>query len=85
MIRKVTHATMIQTDGTRTVYGIFLSTLHYDLSARPDFINIHRSKHIASVECVNERSGHPDPSLVAGFYRALASLYATQDAPAFSW
>jgi hypothetical protein len=76
--RRVTFATMIRTDGTNTVYGVYRGDLQ--LSGKPH-IDLNRNCiHVISIERMNQ---HWHNEELAERYLEMTRPYATDAAPAF--
>jgi len=78
MIRKVTYATLIFTDGTNQVYGVFRGKLYRPRAPHQSWwFGLGAAKQIASIKT----QATPD----VFNYFAAAAQYATPDFPAFDW
>lgn len=76
--RQVTFATMMQTDGTTSVFGVFRGTLrNAHLRKERQYINLHEAEQVGSV-AHNRQGGRFD-------YYATAKAHETPGFPAFDW
>jgi len=85
MIRRITTASLVSTDGTITHYGIYEANLHFNLSGQP-FIDLnHNTRFVTTITKDRRKDGRWANDELAHRYLEMARPYGTANAPAFTF